>query len=347
MENPARTAEWAAAQPEERGERFAAVTPGAPSPAAEEAPLVELKHIHVAFGQLVALEDVSFSLWPGQLLGLIGPNGAGKTTLLRVLAGLQAAQYGEVRVGGRSLPRESDEIRRHIGFAPDSPPVYEDLTLEQFLRFIGRCYELESEDIEERVSFWLDRLWLTDKRSIAIRNLSRGMRQRVTLARTFLPRPRVLLLDEPLIGIDPKGRVQLRAVLGMLREQTCAMIVSSHILSDLEEVATHIGIIEKGRLLRFEANHGAGHSIGPRQRYRMRAAGTRDASRLEALQRLEGLLNVAELDGAYYFDVEGDDAELARQVKRIVEAGVPLTGLEPVRESLEERYMKIGVRQVD
>jgi len=210
-------------------------------------PLLSCDGVHVRFQKLLAVRDVSFQLQGGDLLGLIGPNGAGKTTLLRSIAALQPVTHGKIRVMGETISPDSRDILQHIGFTPDTPPAYEELTVRDFLRFIGRGYHLPNRETEERIDFWLEKVWLTEKAETKIKGLSRGMKQRIGLARTLLPNPQVVLLDEPAAGLDPAGRAQFRQLLIDLRQQGKALIVSSHILSDMEEYCTHIGIMTAAR----------------------------------------------------------------------------------------------------
>src|SRR5215208_2755638 len=214
-------------------------------------PVVAVQAVRVRFGALEAVRDVSFNLRPGDLLGLIGPNGAGKTTLLRALAGLQAIDAGAVRVLGQRLVPGAADVLRHVGFTPDTPPFYEQLTVRQFLEFIGRGYGLDRAELAERIDFWLEKVWLTEKAEQKVKGLSRGMRQRLGIARTLLPNPAVILLDEPTGGLDPGGRVQFRQLLCDLRDQGKALVVSSHILSDMADYCTHIGIMGAGRMIRL------------------------------------------------------------------------------------------------
>lgn len=194
------------------------------------------------FGPLMAVRDVSFRLHGGDLLGLIGPNGSGKTTLLRAIAALQPIHLGKVRILGETLHPDAHDLLRQIGFTPDTPVFYDELTVRDFLRFIGTGYNLPRHETDERIDFWLEKVWLTEKADTKIKGLSRGMRQRIGIARTLLPNPSVILLDEPSAGLDPAGRVQFRQLLCNLRDQGKALIVSSHILSDMGEYCTHAGI---------------------------------------------------------------------------------------------------------
>ena len=308
--------------------------------------LLTAENIRVEFGPLVAVRDLSFDLPGGQLLGLVGPNGAGKTTLLRVLAGLHAPTRGMARILGKPVLGEHEIVRQHVGFAPDTPPAYEDLTIERFLLFIAGAYDLSSQEAHERLDFWLERLWLTDKRHTPIKHLSKGMRQRVTLARAFLPRPHILLLDEPLAGLDPAGRIELRGVLSMLRDQGCAMIVSSHILSDLEEVATHIAIIEQGRILQWSETSSLFQDERARQPYRLETIDDRKSYRY-VLAAIDGVSQVNCNGCSYRFDYHAENGKAAELLRTLVEQGVPVVSFSKVKTSLEDAYLRSGVKQVD
>ena len=308
--------------------------------------LLETEHVRVEFGPLVAVRDVSFTLAGGDLLGLVGPNGAGKTTLLRVLAGLHAPTSGQARILGKPVLGEHEVVRHHVGFAPDAPPAYEDLTIEQFLRFIGQAYELGRDLTEERIDFWLEQLWLNDKRHSPIKELSRGMRQRVTLARTFLPQPHVILLDEPLSGLDPAGRIELLRILGMLRNQGCAMILSSHILADLEEVATHIAIIAEGSIIRWDRAEALHHADEHRRQYRVT---TLDgfSKYEEVFGVIDGLSNLKIDTTTCEFEYAAGEDEAAALLRKLIEQNVPIVSFTVVRQTLEEVYLRSGVKQVD
>lgn len=309
--------------------------------------LLEATNIRVEFGSVVALHDLSLQLEGGQLLGLLGPNGAGKTTLLRALAGLQVPNGGVARVLGKPVLGEHEIVRHHIGFAPDSPPAYDDLTIDQFLRFIARAYGLEREETAARIDFWLEQLWLTEKRRTKIRELSRGMRQRVTLARTFLTRPHVILLDEPLSGLDPAGRIQLRRVLAMLRDQGCAMIVSSHILTDLEEIATHLLILEHGKVLRSGEAHTFRHHNTERCPYCVVLSADSVAEWAPRIAALDGVSQVLPDGRSLSLEFVSGDTAAASLLRALIDLQVPVCSFTPLRATLEDFYLSAGIKQVD
>ncbi|HEY2589047.1 MAG TPA: ABC transporter ATP-binding protein [Tepidisphaeraceae bacterium] len=311
-------------------------------------PVVAAERVRVQFGALRAVDDVSLSLNGGDLLGLIGPNGAGKTTLLRSLAGVQPVAGGAVRVLGHDLAQRNDEALRNLGFTPDTPVFYESLTVRDFLRFVAMGYGLGRAEADERIAFWLEKVWLTEKSGQKIKALSRGMRQRVGLARTLLPNPAVVLLDEPAAGLDPAGRVQFRQLMSDLREQGKAIVISSHILADMEEYCTHIGIMARGSMVKFgTVAHVAAHGNGDgRCRYTIVLA----TSVPEIEQVLSGIAGISAVQAdrdrvTFEFATARDEA--AELLAKLVQQRVPVASFVPHAPGLEEAYLRIGIEQVD
>jgi ABC-2 type transport system ATP-binding protein len=312
-------------------------------------PLVDVQSVRVQFGTFLAVNNVSLTLRGGDLLGLIGPNGAGKTTLLRALAGLQPTSAGQVRVLGEVLEPGASVMSR-VGFTPDTPPLYDEMNVRTYLRFIAKGYGLSAADVDAHISYWLERVWLTEKASQKIKSLSRGMRQRLGLARTLLPNPSVVLLDEPAAGLDPAGRVQFRKLLCELRDQGKALVVSSHILADMGEYCTHIAIMERGALRRFGTvaeftTAAAGHHVD-RRRYHVTLARVTPDLR-EAVTAIDGV-GAVDADGDH-FTVEWGRTpdEAARLLSELVARGLPVASFSPEPVDLEQAYLRAGVRQVD
>ena len=305
-------------------------------------PVLSVEDVAVRFGKLLAVDHVRFELRGGDLLGLLGVNGAGKTTLMRAICGLQAVRAGDVRVLGEVLTDTSDHLLRQIGFTPDTPPLYDGLTVRQFLRFIGNQYDLTAADTDERIHLWLEKLWLTEKADTAIKGLSRGMRQRIGIARTLLPNPALVVLDEPAAGLDPNGRVQFRNLLGDLRQQGKALIVSSHVLSDLAEQCTHIGLMQGGRMTRFEPiGTFVGIDHGDHARHRVTLA--RRPAELKPF--LAGLADF----GVTAIELQDDDlilqapkspAAAARLLAELVRRRLPVASFAPVAINLEQAYLR-------
>ena len=326
----------------------AAPPPAEPAPAAPLGTLLlEIENVTVTFGKFTAVRNASFQLRAGSLLGLIGPNGAGKTTLLRAIASLQPMDTGAIRVLGERLNPGDEQAGRMIGFTPDVPPVYEALTVRQFLSFIAAGYGITPENTAPMIDFWLEKVWLADKRNQKVRGLSRGMRQRLGIARTLLPNPQIILLDEPAAGLDPAGRVQFRRLLSDLRDQGKTLIVSSHILSDMEEYCTHAAIMSHGSLIQFGTVReiAAGADTG-RCRYTVELSETQTglAETISAIPQVSDVsvdrLNIT-------LEYSSDRALAASLLRELIRQGVPVSAFHANQAGLEEAYLKAGIKQVD
>lgn len=309
--------------------------------------LLVVDSLRVQFGSFLAVDDVSFTLRAGELMGMIGPNGAGKTTTLRAAAGLQSPTTGAIRILGHDVFRDPTMVGRYLGFTPDTPAVYETLTVEQFLSYIARAYSIPRTLAEQRIDHWLEQLWIADKRKEKISTLSRGMRQRLGVARTLLPDPAVILLDEPAAGLDPAGRVQFRQLLAALRDQGKAMIVSSHILADLAEYCTHIGIMGHGRLVQFgTVATVAGGVDSTTDRYRVvlvHRVGDLDAR----LDMIPDLRCVSRDGDVLQVEVPSGREHAASLLASLVKVGLPVSEFRHMPPDLEQAYLRTGIRQVD
>lgn len=315
--------------------------------ASPKAVLVSTNRARVQFGSLVAVRDLSFDLHAGDLLGLIGPNGAGKTTLLRAIAGLQPLTSGQVHILGEPVLPGVRTVKRHIGFTADTPSVYEELTVREFLRFIAIGYGLEDPEIDSRIDFWLEQVWLTEKAGEKVKALSRGMKQRIGIARTLLPNPNVILLDEPAAGLDPAGRVQFRRLLCSLRDQGKALIVSSHILADLNEYCTHIAIMARGEIVQFGTVAQVAESgNGERCRYTIILARP-VAGLAEVIAQIAGVSHVEVDRDRLTLEYSSGRQDAAALLADLVVRQVPVAAFSPNAPGLEEAYLRTGIRQVD
>jgi ABC-2 type transport system ATP-binding protein len=210
-------------------------------------PAIETLNLTRRYGRMVALDNLSLTVQQGSIYGFIGPNGAGKTTTLRLLAGLLEPSGGEVRLMGQ--PQRAGGAQRLVGYMPDFFGVYDDLRVWEYLDFFARCYGMDAAQRKRTVGDLLDLVDLTPKRDAFVQSLSRGMQQRLCLAHALVHNPPVLLLDEPASGLDPRARVELRELLRTLRDMGKTVLLSSHILSELAEICTEIGIIDSGRMV--------------------------------------------------------------------------------------------------
>lgn len=202
-----------------------------------------------SFGKVTAVNQLNLKVTSGSLFGLIGPNGAGKTTTLRMLAGLLEPSSGEIRINELSTRKYWQDIRWQIGFMPDFFGVYEDLLVWEYLDFFARCYRLAPDRRTQVIDELLELVDLGEKRNAYVQTLSRGMRQRLCLAHALVHDPKVLLLDEPASGLDPRARVEMRELLRELRAMGKTILLSSHILTELAELCDSVGIVERGRLV--------------------------------------------------------------------------------------------------
>ncbi|GIW02163.1 ABC transporter ATP-binding protein [Roseiflexus sp.] len=211
--------------------------------------LVETHDLTRRYGSNLALDHLNLIIPEGAIFGFIGPNGAGKTTTMRILTTLLAPTSGEARVAGISVTREPRAVRRLVGFMPDFFGVYDNMKSWEYLDFFGRAYSIPAQRRQQLIGELLALVDLAHKRDEPVMSLSRGMKQRLSLARSMMHDPRLLILDEPASGLDPRARIELRELLKELRAMGKTIMISSHILSELAEMCTHIGIIERGKLL--------------------------------------------------------------------------------------------------
>ncbi len=211
--------------------------------------LLEVKGLTRYYGSLKAVDDVTFSLPAGTILGFIGPNGAGKSTTMRIIATLDVPTSGEVLLDGKSLVARPDQARPLLGYMPDRYGTYDDMTVFEFLDFFARAYRLRGNERKERVDSVMDFTGLLPLKDKLTSELSKGMKQRVALGRTLLHDPKLLILDEPADGLDPRARIELRELLRALASQGKAVLISSHILTELSEICDTCAIIEQGHLL--------------------------------------------------------------------------------------------------
>ena len=308
--------------------------------------IVRVDSVSVRFEKLIAVRNVSFTLGTGDLLGLIGPNGAGKSTLLRCIAGLQPLSRGQIHILDEPVAPGLPALN-NIGFTPDTPPFYEEMTVRQFLTFIAMAYGLSRAEGNDRIDFWLEKVWLTEKSDQKIKGLSRGMRQRIGIARTLIPNPAVVLLDEPASGLDPAGRAQFRQLLIDLRQQGKVLIVSSHILADMEEYCTHAAIMAKGQMIRFgTVREVSDHNQTQWQRYTISLAAPRNALD-ELLRGIEGVtvLQASEERAIVGFGAGRESG--AALLSELLARKLQVCAFTPEAIGLEDAYIRSGVQQVD
>ncbi len=211
--------------------------------------MIETRNLTKRYGNLIAANDITLKLEDGDVFGFIGPNGSGKTTTMRMIATLLNPDHGEAYVCGKSIYTDQEEIRRLVGFMPDFFGVYDDMTVVEYLEFFAAAYRIKGPARRRVCEEKLELVDMSFKRDAMVNELSRGQTQRIGLARTLLHDPQVLLLDEPASGLDPRARIEIRNLLKRLGEMKKTIIVSSHILPELADVCTRVGMIEKGHMI--------------------------------------------------------------------------------------------------
>ena len=305
-------------------------------------PLLAIEHLRVDFPEVVAVNDLSLVLEPGDVCGLIGPNGAGKTTTMRAISGLQEFTRGSVRISGHELAREPDELKRRLGFMPDFCPVYDQLTTAEFLEHFARAFAVPNR--AQRIEDCLALTWLTDKRDSLCEELSRGMKQRLVLAKTLLPDPQVLLLDEPASGLDPLGRIELRKILLSLHDAGKAVLISSHILSELSGFCNKAAIMERGKLVKFGTIAELGQQMG-RRRMSVKWRGDENPAR-PILTNHSAVKNLDCTGSGAAFDFEGEPAALDELLKTLVVQGVRVCEWRAVGDDLEQIFLQSGAKEL-
>jgi ABC-2 type transport system ATP-binding protein len=303
-----------------------------------------------AFKGRRALDDVSFQVHPKSLHGFVGPNGAGKTTSLRIICTLLRPQLGMVKVFGRDVVYETREVRRNIGFMPDHFSTYRQMTVFEYLDFFAAAYGLS---LQQRNRVIDDVLSLTDmggRRDDLIGGLSRGMQQRVSLARVLVNDPQLLLLDEPASGLDPRARIELMEILKALRSMGKTIFISSHILSELAELCDSVTIIDRGKIRYSGPMHDLLAKTGEHAAYRLSFAQLPEDCE-NRLKQLPGVMAVEPLDAISDrpdFRVSFDEAVTTFPVilRQLLEWGWPLTAFTPDRRHLNEAFMDLTERGV-
>ncbi|HEY9890006.1 MAG TPA: ABC transporter ATP-binding protein [Candidatus Obscuribacterales bacterium] len=312
--------------------------------------MIEVDHLHKVYGSTVALKDVSFRVEPGEILGFLGPNGAGKTTTMRILTGYLPATSGTAKVAEFDVHTDSLAVRQRIGYLPERPPLYLDMTVEAFLHFVARIKGLPAGDRPGRVNHAIQRCALTEKRSVLIRKLSKGFRQRVGIAQAIVHDPPVIVLDEPTSGLDPRQNSEVRQLIRSLAGDH-TIILSTHILPEVDATCNRVAIINRGQLvaagklstLMSQLTGTVGYAVEVRG---APAAVQATLAAVPGVQAVELLPSATQMDSRYRFAVtthEGDPGEAIAAA--IVHAGFGLCELHRHQASLEDVFLNLTTEE--
>ena len=309
--------------------------------AAPPVPAVQTNGLTRTYGTMVALNALDLTVNRGDLFGFIGSNGAGKTTTLRILATFLAPSSGQAFVLGHDVVRDADAVRHVIGYMPDFFGVYKDMEVTEYLDFFGACYKIPAAQREKTVADVLELVGLTEKKGALIGALSRGMQQRLGLARVLIHDPQLLLLDEPASGLDPRARIEMMAVLQELQRMGKTIIISSHILSELQTLCNRVAIIERGKLIYTGPVQGVSQQMSDTRVMWAKVPFEQHARALELLKQRPEVREVEELQERLKVTLQDHDTDPSVIAETLVTNGVKLRGLREDEIGLEEVFMRV------
>ena len=310
--------------------------------------MIEVQHLTKRYGRVTAVDDVTFRVERGEILGFLGPNGAGKTTTMRVITGYMPPTDGRVIVAGFDVFDQPIEAKRRTGYLPETPPLYPDMTVREYLTFVARIKGVPAADRKARVEQVMKRVWVTDMASRHSGKLSKGYRQRVGLAQAVLHNPDVLVLDEPTAGLDPKQIIETRQLIKELAGDH-TIILSTHILPEVSQTCQRVVIINRGRVVAVDTPENLTHRLRGAETLYVLVEAPVDAT--PALQAVAGVTRVTVADRhdrAIGYEVQGvRDADIRRELARTVVAQQwGLLELRPLRMSLEEVFLQVTTEEL-
>ncbi len=308
---------------------------------------IQTRGLTKRFERHLAVNDLDLQIPMGEVYGLIGPNGAGKTTLLRMLATIEEPTKGEIYINGEVVSRDhtNPKIKQSLGYLPDDFPLYDDLTVWDYLDYFARLYYLREPRRTQRLYEVLEIVQLTPKRDCLISTLSRGMKQRFSLGRTIIHEPLLLFLDEPVSGLDPIARMQFREIIKSLHEAGMTIVISSHVLSDLEDFCSYIGIMELGYLVESASIQDLYKRLSVQHLF-ISTLGKMEIL-IEELKHHLAVESWEVLPGKQQVKVQfsGTEKDAAMLLRSLISAEVPLSEFNRVQENLESIFLKLGHKQ--
>lgn len=306
--------------------------------------MIEVKNLTKRYGKHLAVDQLSFTVEEGQIYGFLGPNGAGKSTTMNIMTGYLGAAAGEVLINGHDILKEPEEAKRCIGYLPEQPPLYMEMTVEEYLRFAADLKKISKGERDAQIEKAMDLTKLTDVKNRLIQNLSKGYKQRVGLAQAILGFPEIIILDEPTVGLDPKQIIEIRELIRKLAKHH-TVILSSHILAEIREVCDYIMIISKGKLVASDTPEnlenmmsGAGHI-----EIEARRAQSEVENVLRQISRIKRYNCMLEEDGTVKVQIEVQGPEDIREqiFRAFADRKIPLQTLKLNKTSLEEIFLEL------
>jgi ABC-2 type transport system ATP-binding protein len=310
--------------------------------------MIEVEKLSKIYGSAAAIQDVSFSVEPGEIMGFLGPNGAGKTTTMRILAGYLPATTGTAKVAGFEVHEDSIKARQKIGYLPETPPLYPEMTIEGFLAFVAKIKGVSAGDRPTRINYALDKCNLTERRNVLIRKLSKGFRQRVGIAQAIVHDPPVIILDEPTVGLDPKQIIDVRELIkGLAGDHT--VILSTHILPEVSAVCDRVTIIKQGRIVATNKPEAllAGLTKGISYEIEVDADNSRVREVLSGIQHLSQIEVLAVLNDRPRFRITAEVSyDIGRNIATaLVNSGIPPYEMRRTQVSLEDVFLELTTEE--
>jgi len=302
--------------------------------------MIETKRLTKHYGNLAALVDLDLVIEAGDIFGFIGPNGAGKTTTMRILVTLLEPSRGQAFIDGLDITKKGKEVRRIVGYMPDFMGIYDDLKVFEYLEFFAAAFSIEHKKRKSIVEGVLELTDLQSKSNFTVDSLSRGMQQRLGLARVLIHDPKVLVLDEPASGLDPRARIEIRELLRELKRMGKTIMISSHILSELEEICDHIGIIEHGRLIFSGTMEEIRQRMGVQSKVRVRVANNQQRA-IELLSALPEVQDVQSTGGYIAVTLRKDQKTDGIIARALVNGNIDIVSLEPQQVKLDEAFLQL------
>jgi ABC-2 type transport system ATP-binding protein len=302
--------------------------------------LIEIRDLYKYYGSFAAVDGLSLSIGDGSIYGFVGPNGAGKTTTMKIMTGLLMASSGTVSVKGELVSHDSRKLREKMGYMPDFFGVYDNLTVAEYMDFYAGAYYVPYADRKGIIGNLLEVVNLTDKLGAYVDTLSRGMKQRLCLARSLVHDPEVLILDEPASGLDPRARVEIKEVLKQLKGLGKTIIISSHILTELSELCTEVGIFERGKIVASGTVRDIMLGLSGKRRIMLKPLAMSEGL-VTALSEQPLVTDITENAWDIEFSFDGGDEDMARLIKTLVVNDFLIVSVREREGNLEEIFMKL------
>jgi len=311
--------------------------------------MIEIQGLTKRYGQITAVKDLNFTLKTGEILGFLGPNGAGKSTTMNIITGYIPSTFGTVKVCGFDIMESPKEVKKRIGYLPEHPPLYFDMTVIEYLNFVGDLKSVDPATKKSQIADIMELVRITDMRERLLKNLSKGYKQRVGLAQALLGGPEVLVLDEPTIGLDPKQIIEMRRLIKALgKEHT--IIISSHILPEVSATCDRVVIINKGSIVAIDTTENLAKSLGDASKLSLTIVGPKN-SVLSHIKEIYGIKYVEAAseksgDAVSYVVESNKDVDVRKPIFfAMAKAGYPIIELRSLDLSLEEVFLQLTTEE--